>query len=62
MKMVIYKALDTYCETTQANYNARISDARKVHVLRDFTSAQEIIDYYCKWFNCKPDDFIVIDP
>jgi hypothetical protein len=27
----------------------------------DFESAEEIIDYYVKWFGCTKEDFIVIE-
>ena len=59
MKTVIYKSAGIYCTTTEANYNARISNARAVYKLSDFNSAQEIVDYYCKYFGSKAEDFII---
>lgn len=60
MKMVIYKALGIYHVTTEANYNARIQNARAIKQMQDFTSAEEIIAYYCKHFGSKAEDFIII--
>lgn len=61
MKIVIYKALGIYYATREDNFYAQIRDANRVQKLADFNSAQEIIDYYCKYFGCKPEDFIVVD-
>lgn len=61
MKTVIYKVAGIYHTTTEANYNARIQNARLIHKMQDFSSAQEIIDYYCVYFNSQPQDFIVVN-
>lgn len=61
MKMVIYKSLGTYCVTTEENYNARIQDARAIHRLEAFDSAEEVIKYYCTHFGSKADDFTIIE-
>ena len=61
MKMVIYKVLGVYHCTTEENYNARIQNERRIQRLWDFNSAEEIIEYYCKYFNSKPEDFTVIE-
>lgn len=61
MKTVIYKIFDEYATTSEQNYYARVRNARAIHSMHDFESAQEIIDYYCKWFGCEPKDFIVIE-
>ena len=58
--MVIYKIFGVYHVTTLENYNAAIQDARKIQKLADFSSAAEIIDYYCKWFGCNPTDFTIL--
>lgn len=60
MKMIIYKALGIYYATTEENYKARIQDARAIHKLQDFSSAQEIINYFCTYCGSKPKDFIII--
>ena len=60
MKMVIYQVNGVYCVTTEDNYNARIADARAIHKMQDFNSAEEIIDYYCQHFGSKQEDFIII--
>lgn len=61
MKTVIYKVSGVYHTTTEENYNARIQNARNIHTLKDFESAEEIIEYYIKWFQAKREDFIIID-
>ena len=58
--MVIYKANGVYCVTTEENYNARIANARAIHKMQDFNSAEEIVDYYCKHFGSKPEDFTIM--
>ena len=60
MKTVIYKALGIYYATTESNFYARIRDARLVQKLQDFNAAEEIIEYYCRYFGSKPEDFIII--
>lgn len=59
MKLVIFKHGNALCVTPEDNYNARIMNARKVQNCADFGNAQEIIDYYVRWFGSKPNDFIV---
>lgn len=57
---VIYKASGIYYVTTEENYKARIQNARAIHKMQDFNSAEEIIEYYCKHFGSKAEDFIII--
>ena len=59
MKTVIYKGNGIYYTTSESNYKARIQDARAIHKMADFVSANEIIDYYCKYFSSKSEDFII---
>ena len=59
-KMVVYKSLDDYCVTTLANYNSYVQNTRTIQRLQGFTSFQEVIEYYCKYFNAKEEDFVVI--
>ena len=61
MKAVIYKALGVYYATSESNFYATVRDARAVQKLDDFSSAEEIIAYYCKHFGCKAENFIIID-
>ena len=61
MKTVIYKENGVYKTTTEENYNSRIQDARRIHVMNDFETAEEIIDYYVKYFGSNKEDFIVIE-
>jgi hypothetical protein len=60
VKTVIYKADGIYYATTEGNYKARVQNARAIQKLTDFENAEEIIDYYCKHFGSKPEDFIII--
>lgn len=60
MKMVIYKRCGNYTVTTLKNYKSYIQDTRKIQDCSAFNSAEEIIDYYCKYFHSKPEDFTVI--
>ena len=60
MTTVIYKVNGIYYTTSEANYNARIQNARAIHKCDGFGSAEEIIDYYCRYFGSKPDEFIII--
>lgn len=60
-KKVIYKDLQGYKVTSQDNYNARIQDCNKIQDCKDFTSANEIIEYYVKYCKCSENDFIVIE-
>ena len=60
MKMVIYKAGGNYYVTSEENYNARIQNARGIHQMQDFDSAEEIIEYFCTYFGSKAEDFIII--
>lgn len=59
-KLVIYKACGIYHITDEANYHARIQNARAIHQLKEFNSVPEIIEYYCTHFGSKPEDFMVV--
>lgn len=61
MKTVIYKENGIYKTTNEENYNRRIQNARQIHVMKDFLSAEEIILYYINFFRCSENDFIVIE-
>ena len=60
MKIVIYNIDGIYYTTTEENYNAGIVNARAIHKMEDFNSAEEIIEYYGKYFGSKAEDFIII--
>ena len=60
MKMVIYKSLGDLYVTAKENYDAPIQDARLKVKAVGFTTADEIIEYYCENFGCKPEDFTVV--
>lgn len=59
MKTVIFKTFNGYATTSEDNYNARIRNERKVTDCSAFASPEEIIKYFCKYFGCKADEFIV---
>jgi hypothetical protein len=61
MKTVIYKENGIYKTTNEENYKARIQNARQIQTMNDFESAEEIKEYYIKWFGCTEEDFIVIE-
>lgn len=60
-KIIIYKALGVYYATNERNFYAETRNAREVQKLADFNSAEEIIEYYCKYFGSRPEDFTVIE-
>jgi len=59
-KQVIYKTLSGYAITPESNYYAYIQNARKVNNFTGANNPDEIIEYYCKYFGSKPDEFIII--
>lgn len=59
--MVIYKQNNVFCVTSKENYRARIQNARVINIMYDFNSADEIIDYFCKHFNSKREDFEIVE-
>ena len=61
MKTVIYKSGGIYYTTTEENYNAKVQNARAIHKMQDFETAEEIIDYYCLFFGSSREDFIIIN-
>lgn len=60
-KIVIHKSNGIYYITTEANYNAHIRDARAIQKMQDFNSAEEIIEYFCKYCGSKAENFIIIN-
>lgn len=61
MKVIIYKENGIYKTTNETNYNRTIRNAREIHNMYDFESAEEIIEYYVKYFGSNKEDFIVIE-
>ena len=53
MKLVIYKSDGVYCVTPKTNYDSYIWDTRKIQRLDGFETADEVIDYYCKYSRSK---------
>ena len=63
MKMVIYdnKTFNEYNVTSKKNYNSYVQNARKIHCFKkEEWTIEEIISYYCRYFECKQDDFEII--
>ena len=58
--MVIYTAAGSYYVTNESNYNAVIQNAKEIHKMQDFNSAEEVIEYFCTYFGSKAEDFIII--
>lgn len=44
----------TFYVTSKENY-----DARKIHKMDGFSTVQEVIDYWQKYFGIQPEDFII---
>lgn len=61
MKMIITKSLDCYAVTTLKNYNSYVQNTHLIQRLpiKEWGEPQEVVDYYCKNFNCKEEDFII---
>ena len=56
-KLIIYDEMGLKV-TPASNYNLRIRNERKVTDCSEFTTAIDIIAYYCKYFGNTPEDFI----
>lgn len=61
MKTVIYKENGVYKMTEEENYNRQIRNAMLIHNMKDFESAEEIIEYLVKWCGYNKEYFIVIE-
>ena len=61
MKTIIYKENGVYKTTNEQNYNSKVQNARQIHTMKDFESAEEIIEYYVKYFGSDRADFIVVE-
>jgi len=59
-KLVIAKDFGGYYVTPESNYNAAIRNERKITRMPEFESAEEIIEYFCKYFGNSPEDFVII--
>lgn len=64
-KYVIYSEKSPLCGSTilyvtsEENYNRRIKNAREIKRMDGFTTVEEVIDYWVKWFGVQPEQFIV---
>ena len=63
-KFVIYSENSLLCGrifyvTSEENYNRRIQNAREIKRMDGFSTVEEVIDYWVKWFGVQPEDFIV---
>ena len=63
IKNVIYKENGVYKVTTEENYRRPVQNARLIYTLKDFGSAEEIIEYFIEWFGdmYSRENFIVIN-
>lgn len=57
-KLIIYRELDGLKVTPESNFNTRIRDERRVTNCSAFSDAEEVREYFCKYFGCKDEDFI----
>ena len=57
-KLIIYRELDGLKVTPESNFNARIRNERRVTDCSAFSNAEEIRQYFCKYFGNKDEDFI----
>jgi hypothetical protein len=57
--MYIWKSsLDgCYYVTTRENYNSGLQNARAIHKMEGFNSPKEIVAYFVKYCNAKPENF-----
>lgn len=60
MKMVIYKRGGNWACTTLKNYTSYIQNCREIQDCSAFDNPMEIIEYYCKWFGSKEENFSII--
>ena len=58
--MVIYRENGVLKVTTKENYNRPVANARQIHTLADFTTPEEVIEYFCKYCGSKKEDFTII--
>jgi hypothetical protein len=63
IKNVIYKENGIYKITTEENYRSPVQNARLIYTLKDFGSAEEIIEYFIANFGdmYSKENFIVIN-
>lgn len=59
MKSVIFKEDGCFYITPDYNFYREKRNTRLLLKRDNFESAQEIIDYYCKWFDSDENNFIV---
>lgn len=57
-KLIIYRELSGLKVTPESNYNARIRNERRVTDCSAFSNAEEVREYFCKYFGSKDEDFI----
>jgi hypothetical protein len=63
MKIVIFKENGVFKTTTDKNYNREIRNAREIFVMKNFTSANEIMSYFITNFGNRytEESFIVVN-
>lgn len=57
-KLIIYRELGRLKVTPESNYNAIIRNERRVTDCSAFSNAEEVREYFCKYFGSKDEDFI----
>lgn len=62
MKQVIYKTSNGYYITSEANYNARIQNAKAVKHIDGATTTEDIREFIancCKWYGDSEGNYII---
>lgn len=59
--LVIYKDITGYKVSHKNSYNKQYNNASAVIDCKAFTSADDIIEYFTKYYGKNKNDFIIID-
>lgn len=57
-KLIIYRELDGLKVTPESNFNVRIRNERRVTNCSAFSNAEEVREYFVRYFGSRDDDFI----
>ena len=59
MKYILYGTPNAYRLTTLENYNAYISDARKIQFFYGFTTIAAVLEYIQQYFKIATTDILI---
>lgn len=57
-KLIIYRDFGGLKVTAESNYNVRCADAHKITDCSAFESAEDVREYFVKYFGSRDEDFI----